>query len=189
VLPVVADVEDDVRLPRGLPNPVLYAFLGSTIGNFYESQAIALLRRIARVMRAGDRLLLGADLRKDVRRLEAAYNDARGVTAAFNRNMLSVLNQELGADFDPESFAHLALYVRGAHRIEMHLVSRRDQQVHIPGFPTVCLYRGESIRTEISCKYDRATIERLLANAGLRLLEWLTDPESLFAVAVAGTCR
>jgi L-histidine N-alpha-methyltransferase len=189
VLPVVADVEDDVRLPRGLPNPVLYAFLGSTIGNFYESQAIALLRRIGRVMRAGDRLLLGADLRKDVRRLEAAYNDARGVTAAFNRNMLSVLNQELGADFDPESFAHLALYVRGAHRIEMHLVSRRDQQVHIPGLPTVCLYRGESIRTEISCKYDRATIERLLANAGLRLLEWLTDPESLFAVAVAGTCR
>ena len=98
---------------------------------------------------------MGVDLRKDVARIEAAYNDCRGVTAEFNRNMLRVLNHELGADFDPLAFEHRAFYDRMAHRIEMHLVSARDAAGHDSGHRRVTFAKGESIRTEISTKYDR----------------------------------
>jgi L-histidine N-alpha-methyltransferase len=184
VRPAVADISRSLGLPDQLPRPVLFAFLGSTIGNFDAPAARALLGRIRQAMRPFDRLLLGADLRKKRRVLEAAYNDSRGVTAAFNRNMLRVLNRELSADFDVASFGHRAFYSSERHRIEMHLVSAREQVVHIPRVGDVHLDRGETIRTEISCKYDRPSVRRLLRAAHLRLEEWITD-EGRFALAVA----
>jgi L-histidine N-alpha-methyltransferase len=185
VFPTVADLADPLVLPRGLPGPHLFAFLGSTIGNFRPEQAAALLRRIHAAMDRDDFFLLGVDLRKDVAVLEAAYNDAEGVTAEFNRNMLRVLNRTLGADFDLETFRHRAVYNAEAHRIEMYLVSTREQHVTIPGLDVVRFEEGEPLRTEISCKYDRESIASLFAAAGLRLAEWNTDANEWFALALA----
>src|SRR5262249_13188711 len=105
---------------------------------------------------------------------------------AFNRNMLSALNASLGADFEPDAFAHRAFYDRERHRIEMHLVADRAMTVHIPGLEPVAIARGESIHTEISCKYDRAAIVELLARAGLVMDRWITDERGTFALALAG---
>jgi len=184
VVPVVADISVGLGLPRAMPRPVLFAFLGSTIGNFEEDTAIALLRRVREAMCPGDHFLLGVDLRKDVHVIEAAYNDAAGVTAEFNRNVLRVLNRELGADFDERDFAHRAIYNREAHRIEMHLVARRALDAHIPRIGTVPFRAGESIRTEISCKYDRASVRRLFHDAGLSLDEWIANEEPAYALAI-----
>src|SRR5207244_4424820 len=115
VHPVVADVTRELPLPRDLPAPTLFALLGSTIGNFDTREATLLLRRVRAFMRPHDRFLLGADLRKDPAALEAAYNDAQGVTAQFNLNILRVLNAELGADFVPGRFAHRAVYDTETH--------------------------------------------------------------------------
>jgi L-histidine N-alpha-methyltransferase len=185
VIPLVADMTAAFALPPGLPGPVLHAFLGSTIGNFDPQGAVALLSRVRERMQPGDALLMGVDLRKDAALIEAAYNDSRGVTAEFNRNMLRALNHATGADFDPQAFAHRAFYEPTLHRIEMHLVARSPQRVHIPGLPVVTLAAGESIRTEISCKHDRASMEAMLAGAGLRLSRWETDPAGLYAILVA----
>jgi L-histidine N-alpha-methyltransferase len=182
VEPIVADITEDFSAPQALPRPALFAFLGGTIGNFYPPAAIRLLSRVRGAMTAGDRFLMGVDLRKDVGRIEAAYNDAQGVTAAFNRNMLLVLNHELGSDFDPESFAHLAFYESVNHRIEMHLVSTTEQEVRVPGVGVIHFAEGESIRTEISCKHDRASVAELFGAAGLRIESWRPDPEVLFAL-------
>jgi L-histidine N-alpha-methyltransferase len=184
VLPIVADMRDDVRA-AGARHPLLYAFLGSTIGNFTPDGARRLLGRIRETLRPTDRLLLGVDLVKDVATLEAAYNDARGVTAEFNRNVLRVLNRELGADFDVDAFAHHAFYDRELHRIEMHLVARTPQRVHVPGLGALTIAAGESIRTEISCKYDRPSAEALLAGSGFALTEWMMDEERRFALLLA----
>ena len=184
VEPAVADIGEELNLPRRLPRPALFAFLGSTIGNFHPAEAIRLLRRVRAAMEPGDRFLMGADLRKDVARIERAYNDSRGVTAEFNRNMLRVLNHELGANFEPETFEHRAFYERQAHRIEMHLVSSRPQVVTIPGIGEVSFARGETLRTEISCKHDRDSVAALFRPAGLRVESWRTDPEGLFALVV-----
>jgi L-histidine N-alpha-methyltransferase len=184
VEPAVADIAEEFNLPRRLPRPTLFAFLGSTIGNFYPPASIRLLARVRAAMEPGDRFLMGVDLRKDVRRIEAAYNDARGVTAEFNRNMLLVLNDELGADFDPFAFEHRAFYEPVAHRIEMHLVARETQLVAIPGIGVIRFEAGESLRTEISCKHDRESVAQLFEAAGLELEEWRTDPDSLFGLVV-----
>jgi L-histidine Nalpha-methyltransferase len=184
VEPAIADISEELNLHRRVPHPALYAFLGSTIGNFYPPAAIRLLGRVRSAMEPGDRFLMGVDLRKDVARIEAAYNDAAGVTAAFNRNMLLVLNDELGADFDPAEFEHLAFYEPVAHRIEMHLVSRRPQLVTIPGIGAVSFEAGESLRTEISCKHDRESVAQLFEAAGLEIESWRTDPDSLFGLVV-----
>ena len=184
VVPAVADISDSLGLPERLPRPVLFAFLGSTIGNFDAPAARSLLGRVRHAMRPFDRLLLGADLRKPSRVVEAAYNDSRGVTASFNRNMLRVVNRELGADFDVGSFTHRAFYSPERHRIEMHLVSTREQVVHIPLVGEVHLAKGESIRTEISCKYDRPSVRRLLRAASLQLERWIAD-DGRFALSVA----
>src|SRR5512147_256872 len=109
VEPAIADISVELNLPRRMPRPALFAFLGSTIGNFYPPAAIRLLARVRAAMGPGDRFLMGVDLRKDIARIEAAYNDSQGVTAEFNRNMLLVLNHELGADFDPRTFEHRAV--------------------------------------------------------------------------------
>jgi L-histidine N-alpha-methyltransferase len=183
--PVVADFTERVPLPASLVRPALVAFLGSTIGNFHPIEAVGVLRRVRAAMACGDRFLLGADLRKDAQRLEAAYNDSAGVTAEFNRNMLRVLNRELGANFDLGSFAHNAFFNTIENRIEMHLVARSAQTVSIPGAGEFRFAAGESVRTEISSKYDRATLDDMLVAAGLRLERWLVDSAGDFAVVVA----
>jgi L-histidine Nalpha-methyltransferase len=184
VEPAIADIAEELNLPRRLPRPALFAFLGGTIGNFYPPAAIRLLARVRAAMAVGDRFLMGVDLRKDAARIEAAYNDPRGVTAEFNRNMLLVLNHELGADFEPMAFDHLAFYETGAHRIEMHLVARDPQMVTIPGIGVVRFRAGESLRTEISCKHDRESVAQLFEAADLELEEWRTDRDSLFGLVV-----
>ncbi len=184
VEPAVADISEELNIPRRVPHPALHAFLGGTIGNFYPPAAIRLLGRVRAAMEPGDRLLMGVDLRKDVARIEAAYNDAEGVTAEFNHNMLLVLNHELGADFDPSAFDHLAFYEPVAHRIEMHLVSSRRQLVTVPGVGAIHFDAGESLRTEISCKHDRESVAQLFEAAGLEIEAWRSDPESLFALVV-----
>ena len=185
VEPLVADIAEPLSLPIDLSAPSLIAFLGSTIGNFDPPSARRLLRNIARVMRPGDHLILGADLRKDPRVIEAAYNDRQGVTAAFNLNVLRVINRDLSADFDLSAFEHRAFYDRTLHRIEMHLVSTDDQEVQIPDIGTIRFAGGESIRTEISCKYDRPTLAGLLDAAGMRIDRWITDAASTYALVVA----
>jgi L-histidine N-alpha-methyltransferase len=184
VEPAIADISEELNLPRRVPRPALYAFLGSTIGNFYPPAAIRLLGRVRAAMEPGDRFLMGVDLRKDVARIEAAYNDAAGVTAEFNRNMLKVLNHELGSDFEPAAFDHLAFYEPVAHRIEMHLVSREPQLVTVPGVGTIHFEAGESLRTEISCKHDRESVAQLFEAAGLEIQAWRSDPDALFALVV-----
>jgi L-histidine N-alpha-methyltransferase len=184
VHPIVADMRDDVRAAAAR-HPLLYAFLGSTIGNFAPEDATTLLGRIRESLRPTDRLLLGVDLVKDVATLEAAYNDAGGVTAEFNRNVLRVLNRELGANFDVGAFAHRAFYDSALCRIEMHLVARSAQCVHVPGMGTVAIAAGESIRTEISCKYDVDSVRALLAVSGFTLARWMTDDARQFALVVA----
>lgn len=183
--PVIGDFAEPLAIGAELPAPAVIAFLGSTIGNFEADDARRLLRNVADAMRPADRFLLGADLRKAPAVIEAAYNDARGVTAEFNRNVLRVINRELGADFDLSRFEHRAFYDRTLHRIEMHLVSIDDQAVHIPGIDDVRFAGGESVRTEISGKYDRASLASLLASAGMRLERWITDADSRYALVVA----
>jgi L-histidine N-alpha-methyltransferase len=185
VRPVVADMRDHVAIPYTTERPVLYAFLGSTIGNFDLPEARTLLARVRAGLAAGDSLLLGVDLVKDVAILDAAYNDRRGVTAEFNRNVLRVLNAELGATFDVAGFEHRAFYDEEQRRIEMHLVARHAQHALIPGVGVVRFKAGETIRTEISCKYDRQAVDELLCGAGWRMDAWLTDEARLFALVIA----
>ncbi|HET8624392.1 MAG TPA: L-histidine N(alpha)-methyltransferase [Gemmatimonadales bacterium] len=184
VSPAVADIAEELNVPRGLPAPALFIFLGSTIGNFCPPAAIRLLARVRAAMQPGDRFLIGADLRKDPALIEAAYNDAQGVTAEFNRNILRVLNHELASEFDPDNFEHRAFYDRDWHRIEMHLVSRSAHRVTIPGIGEVRFADGESIRTEISCKHDLSSLVALFSAAGLGLEDWRTDAGRRFILAV-----
>ncbi len=183
--PRVGDIVDPLELGPEIPEPAIVAFLGSTIGNFDQVGANDLLCNVAQAMRPGDRFLLGADLRKDPGIIEAAYNDRQGVTAEFNLNVLRVLNRELGADFDLSQFEHRAFYDRTLHRIEMHLVATDDQVVAVPGVGVIRFAGGESIRTEISCKYDRASLRSMLANAGMQIDRWITDAAQTYALVVA----
>jgi L-histidine N-alpha-methyltransferase len=188
VTTAVGDFTRELKLPW-LERPTLFAFLGSTIGNFEPESAVRILRRIAAQMCPDDKFLLGADLRKDPAVIEAAYNDRAGVTAEFNLNVLRVLNRELGANFELSAFRHRAFYDRNFHRIEMHLDSDREQTVVIPDIGTVSLGQGESIRTELSCKYDEATVKALFERAGLRLDQWITGEDEFFALALATPAR
>lgn len=185
VVGVIGDFKRPLRLPfRGYSR--LVAFLGSTIGNLTTKTVVGFLQRVAGEMRPEDGFLVGFDLVKDRRRLEAAYNDAAGVTAEFNRNLLRVLNRELGADFDLSTFRHRAFFDEERSRIEMHLVSERDQTVRIADLDfEVAFEEGDTIRTELSHKYTRSTAVSLLEAAGLQVSRWETDAEGLFAVALA----
>jgi L-histidine N-alpha-methyltransferase len=164
----------------------LVIILGGTIGNIQPSRAAAFLSEVSDRMSAGEFFLLGTDLIKDVDRLEAAYNDTQGVTAEFNLNALRVMNDLLDGDFDPEGFEHRALYNRERDRIETRLRSKREQVVRLPGIEMeIAFERGEEILTEISVKYDRPRVEALLRESGFEMVEWLTDPENLFALSLA----
>jgi L-histidine N-alpha-methyltransferase len=181
---VVGDFEQLDRLPG--TGTRLIAFLGSTIGNLPPVVRAAFLSRLARQLRRDAGLLLGLDLVKEVARLEAAYNDPAGVTAAFNLNLLDVLNRELHADFDPAGFEHVARFDREHERIEMLLRSTRDQRVRIRDLDLDLEFvEGEEMRTEVSSKFRREGIERELEEAGLRLQHWWTDAAGDFALALA----
>lgn len=183
---VMGDFERHLdRVPRPSGRR-LVIFLGSTIGNLDEAARHALLAGVARLLRPGDRLLLGVDLVKDPAVLEPAYDDAQGVTAEFNRNILRVLNRRLEATFDPGAFRHLAFYNRAAARIEMHLVAEHAQRVALPRLGlTVDIAAGESIWTESSYKFTTASTAAMLAEADLLLERWYTDPGQQVALALA----
>ncbi len=182
---VVGDFQHDLAA-LGPGGGRLALLLAGTIGNLHpERELPGFLRALARQLTPGDAFLVGLDQVKDVGRLEAAYNDAGGVTAEFNRNILLVVNGALDADFDPEAFDHLAFYDREHAWIEMRLRARHDQHVRLPGADLeLTLRRGQEIRTELSCKYTRASFEARLARTGLRLESWMSDAESLFALAL-----
>lgn len=164
----------------------LIIFLGSTIGNFHPEDALAFVRRVAEKMGEDDLFLLGVDLVKDPAILHAAYNDAAGVTAAFNLNILRVINRELGGAFEPESFRHYAFFNPGESRIEMHLASLIDQGVAVDELDTTIPFtRGETILTEISRKFTRRSVEGLLDDGGMELLAIHTDRDDLFALCLA----
>jgi len=188
VRPVVQDITNPLDFAEDLRRPVLFALIGSTIGNFDGDAAVDMLLNVSSAMTLDDRFLLGVDLRpspqKSKERLEAAYNDSGGITAAFNRNILDVINRGVGTDFDPSSFSHRASYVTEEGRIEMHLVSVREQEVLVPGGDPVHLDEGETIRTEISCKYDRETVEQLFGAAGLSIDRWSQDSDGLYTLAL-----
>ncbi len=182
---VVADFETPLRLPFS-DRARLLLFLGGTVGNLGEEEAAGFLRRTAEGMDGEDALLVGFDLVKDRETLVAAYDDDQGVTAAFNRNVLRVLNRELDADFEPERYAHRVVWDAERARIEMHLVAEEARSVRIGELEMQVRFdAGESLRTELSHKYTRSTATELLERAGFRTERWETDAEGRFAVALA----
>jgi dimethylhistidine N-methyltransferase len=184
VIPVVADFTQGFDLP--LAPPLLGFFPGSTIGNFRREDAAGFLARLRLALGEGARLLIGADLVKDPSVLVAAYDDAAGVTAAFNLNLLARLNREGGADFDLGAFRHRAVWNAGAERIEMHLESLRDQRVMLGG-RRIAFAAGETIHTEDSHKYRPDGFRTLAAEAGWREEALWTDEAGLFSVWLLGT--
>lgn len=186
VEPVVADFTRDFDLPASLDGlPRAGFFPGSTIGNFEPQAAAALLRHVAATFGAGARLIVGVDLVKDKAVLDAAYDDAAGVTAAFNLNLLTRINREIGADFDLDAFAHQAFFDPDHSRIEMHLVSRRAQTVTVAGIP-IAFASGETIHTENSYKYTVESFRALARSAGWEGRAVWTDPDRLFSVHALG---
>jgi L-histidine N-alpha-methyltransferase len=182
---VVADFTEHLgRIPG--QNPRLIAFLGGTIGNLLPDERAAFLRDLRATLSPGEWLLLGTDLVKDPQVLVTAYDDAAGITAAFNRNALSVLNRELGANFDVESFEHVAIWDPENEWIEMRLRSTAAAQVTLSEINLdIVLKPGEEIRTEISAKFRRQRIDRELAGAGFTVDAWWTDPAGRFALTLA----
>ncbi len=182
---LVCDFERDLeRIP--LDGPRVIAFLGGTIGNFEPQQRASFLARVANLLGPEDHFLLGTDLIKDRETLEAAYNDSAGVTAAFNLNVLEVLNGTLGANFDLDGFEHTAFWDDENLFIDIRLRSLRRQLVDIAELGmTVAFERGEEMRTEISTKFARQGLEGIYAEAGLEMTGWWTDPDDLFGLSLA----
>jgi L-histidine N-alpha-methyltransferase len=182
---LIGDFQEDLAA-LGPGGGRLALLLAGTIGNLHPDRELpAFLGNVARQLAPGDAFLVGLDLVKDERLLHAAYNDAAGVTAEFNRNILRVVNAALDADFDPEAYDHVAFYDRDRAWIEMRLRARRDQRVRVPGARLeLTLRRGQEIRTELSCKYTRPSFEARVAGTGLRLESWHPDADALFALAL-----
>jgi L-histidine N-alpha-methyltransferase len=187
---LVCDFEQHLeRVPHGTDRRMI-AFLGGTVGNLYPRQRQAFLERIAALLGPDDHLLLGTDLIKERVRLEAAYNDSAGVTAEFNKNVLAVLNHELGADFDLDSFEHVARYDAEAERMDIRLRSLVDQEVRLDGLDLeISFAGGEEMRTEISTKFTRERLESVYAGAGLELRGWFTDGAGDYALSLACPVR
>jgi L-histidine N-alpha-methyltransferase len=183
---VIGDFERHLdRVPPAV-GPRIVAFLGGTIGNFPPGSRRRVLREIARLLGPQDHLLMGTDLVKDPEVLEAAYDDAQGVTAEFNRNVLRVLNRELEADFDPEDFDHVALFDPEHEWIEMRLRARREHTTLVRALDLpVHFNAGEELRTEISAKFTPERLESDLSASGLELVRWFTDPDELFALTLS----
>jgi dimethylhistidine N-methyltransferase len=182
VLPVVADFSGSFELPEAVQTmPRLGFFPGSTIGNFEPHEVTAFLARARNVLGEAAALVIGVDLVKDPDVLHAAYNDSRGVTARFNRNLLVRINRELGADFDPRAFEHHAFYNRELRRIEMHLASLRRQKVRVLG-RCFAFRAGETIHTENSYKYTAESFAALARGGGWAVGAMWTDPQEYFSV-------
>jgi L-histidine N-alpha-methyltransferase len=182
---VCGDFEEHLsEIPAG--GRRLFVFLGSTIGNLTADPRAEFLAALAAVMRPGDSLLLGTDLVKDAGRLVAAYDDAAGVTAQFNRNVLAVINRELDADFDVDAFRHIARWNSEDERMEMWLRAEDAQRVHIDALDlTVEFAAGEEMLTEVSCKFRAESVAAELAQAGLRRARWWTDDAGDFGLSLA----
>ncbi|MGW0822923.1 L-histidine N(alpha)-methyltransferase [Streptomyces sp. NPDC002845] len=182
---LIADFTGGLTLPD-TPGPRLVAFLGGTVGNLLPVERAAFLASVRALLSPGDALLLGTDLVKDASVLVPAYDDAAGVTAAFNKNVLSVVNRELGADFDPDAFDHVALWDTGNEWIEMRLRARSAQTVKIHALDlAVDFADGEELRTEVSAKFRKDGVRGELAAAGLELAHWWTDREGRFALSLS----
>lgn len=181
----VGDFEEHFpALPR--EGQRIVAFLGSTIGNLEDQERAAFLRRVRELMVPGDRFLLGVDLVKDADTLVAAYDDASGVTAAFNLNLLAILDRELGGDLPLDAFRHVAVWNPRYKRMESYLEAVRDVRARLDAIELdVDFAAGERVRTEVSCKFDRPRVESDLAAADLVLERWLTDAGERFALALA----
>jgi L-histidine N-alpha-methyltransferase len=179
---VIADFTKHIgRMPEDRNK--LFLFFGSTIGNFYDEERSGLLRSIAGQMAPGDRFLVGIDMIKDAGTLERAYNDSRGVTAEFNRNVLNVINRELAADFDTRDFDHLAFFDAEKERVEMHLRASRKSPAFIGGLGLrVGMEEGETIHTEICKKFSRESAENMAREAGLKIERWFSDPRGWFSL-------
>jgi L-histidine N-alpha-methyltransferase len=182
---IVGDLTRHLQhLPTG--DDRMIAFLGGTIGNLLPAERAAFLADVRSVLAPGEHLLLGTDLVKSPRVVVPAYDDAEGVTADFNRNVLRVLNRSLDADFDLDGFAHVALWDADQEWIEMRLRARWPMRVTIPAVDLVVEFAaGEEVRTEISAKFRREGVEKELAEAGFALDHWWTDPDGMFALSLA----
>lgn len=182
---LIADFTGGLALPD-TPGPRLVAFLGGTIGNLLPAERAAFLASARSLLSPGDALLLGTDLVKDERVLVEAYDDAAGVTAAFNKNVLVVIDRELGADFDPAAFDHVAVWDADHEWIEMRLRSRTAQTVKVPALGlAVDFAAGEDMRTEVSAKFRKEGVRAELSAAGLELAHWWTDGEGRFALSLS----
>lgn len=182
IYPVIADFTAPFALPDAVRNlPKVGFFPGSTIGNFDPHEASAFLRSARAILGDGATLIVGVDLEKDERVLRAAYNDAAGVTAQFNLNVLARINRELGGNFDLAGFTHRAIYNRERHRIEMHLISRKAQTVHVPGH-AIPFRAGETIHTESSYKYSAERFAALARGSGWTPRAAWSDPDGMFSV-------
>ncbi|MGW6637866.1 L-histidine N(alpha)-methyltransferase [Streptomyces cyaneofuscatus] len=182
---LIADFTGRLALP-GTPGPRLVAFLGGTIGNLLPEERAGFLHSVRSLLSPGDALLLGTDLVKDEETLVAAYDDASGVTAAFNKNVLNVVNRELGADFPLDDFEHVAVWNPEQRWIEMRLRARRALTVKIRELDLVVPFEaGEELRTEVSAKFRQEDVREELAAAGLQLAQWWTDAEGRFALSLA----
>ncbi|MFH9002292.1 L-histidine N(alpha)-methyltransferase [Streptomyces afghaniensis] len=182
---LIADFTAELTLPE-TPGPRLVAFLGGTIGNLLPVERAAFLASVRALLAPGDALLLGTDLVKDEEALVRAYDDAAGVTAAFNMNVLTVINRELGADFEPAAFDHVALWDAEHEWIEMRLRSRTAQTVKVPALDlAVDFAAGEELRTEVSAKFRQEGVRGELSAAGLELAHWWTDDAGRFALSLS----
>ncbi|MFE0728085.1 L-histidine N(alpha)-methyltransferase [Streptomyces antibioticus] len=182
---LIADFTARLELPD-TPGPRLVAFLGGTIGNLLPTERAEFLTSVRTLLSPGDALLLGTDLVKDEEILVRAYDDAAGVTAAFNKNVLTVVNRELGADFDPTAFDHVALWDTRNEWIEMRLRSRTAHTVKIPALDlAVDFTTDEELHTEISAKFREPGVRTELAAADLHLTHWWTDREGRFALSLS----
>ncbi|MFF3686819.1 L-histidine N(alpha)-methyltransferase [Streptomyces sp. NPDC002187] len=183
---LIADFTRGLALP-GTPGPRLVAFLGGTIGNLLPAERAVFLRSVRSLLSPGDSLLLGTDLVKDEDVLVRAYDDAAGVTAEFNKNVLAVIARELDADVDPADFDHVARWDRGNEWIEMRLRARHAVTVKIPELDLVVPFEaGEEMRTEVSAKFRQEGVRKELADADMELTRWWTDEEGRFALSLAG---
>ncbi|WP_329126513.1 L-histidine N(alpha)-methyltransferase [Streptomyces sp. NBC_01465] len=182
---LIADFTRSIALPQA-PGPRLVAFLGGTVGNLLPAERAVFLRSVRALLEPGDSLLLGTDLVKDEDVLVAAYDDAAGVTAEFNKNVLTVIDRELGADFDASDFDHVARWDRDNEWIEMRLRARTALTVKIPELDLVVQFeKGEELRTEVSAKFRQDGVSAELAAAGLELRQWWTDSEGRFALSLS----
>jgi L-histidine N-alpha-methyltransferase len=183
---LVCDFESDLERIHSDGSARLVAFLGGTIGNLYPGERREFLTRIAALFGPDDHLLLGTDLVKDTARLEAAYDDAAGVTAEFNKNVLAVLNRELDADFDLDGFEHVSRYDDREERMDIRLRSLVAQTVQLTELEmTIQFAAGEEMRTEISTKFTRERLEAVYSEAGLEMRGWFTDPAGDYALSLA----